>query len=78
MFDDDGAIRDGAARFDGPSRQIVADGAVWVVRLWTNAYDRRKPDLVFFSDFVVRRVRNYPSDWHELADEALFTLSLER
>jgi hypothetical protein len=57
-------------------RRFVADGIAWSVRLIVNRYDRRAtPDLVFESDAVVRRVRNYPANWRALSDEALFLVS---
>lgn len=60
-------------------RVLLVDGVRWEVRLFTGRYDRRsRPDLLFESDGVVRRVRNYPSDWHALADDALFAISAGR
>ena len=60
-------------------RHLVADGVRWSVRLFTSPCDRRsRPDLLFESDHVVRRVRNYPDGWRELSDEALIALSLGR
>lgn len=57
-------------------RRLTIDGVSWVVRLFVNTYDRRRrPDLVFESYAVVRRVRDYPDHWHTLGDEALFALS---
>lgn len=60
-------------------RRFVVDGVAWSVRTAVNPYDRRtRPDLIFESDATVRRVRNYPSNWRELSDEALFALSGKR
>jgi hypothetical protein len=62
-----------------PTRVIYgSDGELWVVReLAAPAFDRRDtPSLVFSTDDVMRRVRNYPSNWFELSDEALFEVSL--
>ena len=60
-------------------RFLTMDGVRWTVRLLANTYDRRsRPDLVFESDYVVRRVRDYPENWRELPDEALFALSASR
>jgi hypothetical protein len=57
-------------------RELVVDGARWLVRESTSAYDRRaRASLVFESDSVMRRVRNYPSNWTELSDEELFLVS---
>jgi hypothetical protein len=40
-------------------------------------YDRRSQlTLVFVSDDVMRRVRHYPPNWFELADEELLKVSL--
>jgi hypothetical protein len=39
-------------------------------------YDRRRgSSLIFSSELAVRRVRDYPSDWHTLSDSALAALS---
>ena len=53
------------------------DGVEW--RVWEEPfadYDRRHgASLIFSSEGVVRRVRNYPADWRELLDDALLALS---
>ena len=68
----DGARPDAASR----PRYLMVEGVRWSVRPFTNPYDRRsRPDLLFESDAVMRRVRNYPDDWRDLPDEALFALS---
>lgn len=73
----DAVIHD-LADASGP-RHLMVDGVRWSVRLFTSRYDRRsRPDLLFESEYVMRRVRNYPSDWRELSDEQLFALSLGR
>lgn len=67
-----------ADAFDG-RRHFVVDGVAWSVRLAVNPYDRRtRPDLIFESETAVRRVRNYPSNWRELSDDELITLSQAR
>ena len=39
-------------------------------------YDRRSGmSLIFASETAVRRVRDFPSDWMELSEEELLTLS---
>ena len=59
-------------------RRLLVDGVVWSVRLYTWPYDRRgAPDLLFESDAVVRRVRDYPQDWYALRADVLFALSLQ-
>jgi hypothetical protein len=59
------------------ARQLVVDGAAWLVyELPPTPFDRRSsPSLVFESDAVVRRVREYPADWRRLTDDELFALS---
>lgn len=56
---------------------IDPEGTRW--RVYEQAfgeYDRRRGmSLIFASDAAVRRVRDYPADWHECSDEALLALS---
>ena len=56
---------------------VDADGTRWQVTERPFAdYDRRRGlSLIFSSDGAVRRVREYPADWHLLSDEELFVLS---
>jgi hypothetical protein len=56
---------------------VDADGAHWRVReMPFSEYDRRRGlSLIFWSDGAVRRVRDYPADWHTLSDEDLAKLS---
>ena len=62
--------RDGA-------RQLVADVEQWLVyELPPMTFDRRSTSsLVFESETMLRRVRDYPEDWRELSDADLFALS---
>ena len=47
-----------------------------VYELEPASYDRRGSNtLVFETDGVMRRVRNYPADWRELSPDALLALS---
>ena len=64
------------ARSDG--RRLLADGEDWTVyELPAQPFDRRtSPVLVFESENIVRRVRNFPSRWRELTDVDLYALSL--
>ena len=64
------AARSGArAVSDGPHRWMVYE-------LPTSAFDRRaSASLVFESMNVIRRVRDYPSNWRELTDEELLKVS---
>lgn len=54
-----------------------ADGTQWQVSERPFAdYDRRRGlSLIFASDSVVRRVREYPAHWLQLSDEDLIALS---
>ena len=56
---------------------IDDDGTSW--RVFEQAfsdYDRRRGmSLIFASDAAVRRVRNYPSHWHEMSNGELAALS---
>jgi hypothetical protein len=47
-----------------------------VIEIVEASYDRRGGrSLVFSSDGVMRRVRDYPPNWAELSDEELIRLS---
>lgn len=64
---------------ESPIRVINTDETEWRVYEQVATYDRRRrPDLVFESDGVIRRVRNYPTNWVELTDEELLDVSWER
>jgi hypothetical protein len=54
-----------------------ADGVRWrVFEQPFSDYDRRRGlSLIFASDIAVRRVRDYPADWHTLSEDALHALS---
>jgi hypothetical protein len=64
------------------SRLVVdrSSNVQWVVFEIRNAsYDRRDGrSLVFSTDGVMRRVRNFPANWIELPDEELLVLSHQR
>ena len=59
-------------------RFVDAEHRPWTVREVTSSqYDRRGArDLIFASVDIVRRVRNYPTNWHTLSDKELCALSL--
>jgi hypothetical protein len=59
------------------ARHLVIEGEVWMVyELPPLQFDRRHaPSLVFETDITVRRVRNFPANWRDLDDNALFALS---
>lgn len=52
-------------------RILYVEGERWLVYEVTSAYDRRGASLVFESENVVRRVRDYPANWRELPDADL-------
>lgn len=63
---------------DARSRTFVADdGQIWhVSERPFSEYDRRRGhSLIFTSDLAVRRVRDYPTDWYDLSEQALAELS---
>jgi hypothetical protein len=69
------AIQEG----EPPVRVIQADATEWRVYEQPPVYDRRRrPDLVFESEGVIRRVRNYPTNWLDLTDDELIAVSWER
>jgi hypothetical protein len=74
--------RNHLAGTSGDLTRTIVDhqGRVWFVReMRTPPYDRRGSDsLVFLTDEVMRRVREYPPDWQSLSDEALYELSMHR
>ncbi|PYP79346.1 MAG: hypothetical protein DMD35_08480 [Gemmatimonadetes bacterium] len=60
------------------TRRFIDDlGQVWLVSEQPfSEYDRRSGrSLIFSSELVVRRVRDYPSDWFKLSDAELVALS---
>jgi hypothetical protein len=56
---------------------VDADGTRWQVKeMPFSHYDRRRGlSLIFWSEDAVRRVRDYPADWHQLSDSDLALLS---
>ena len=56
---------------------IIVDHEEWrVYELSPASYDRRGSNtLVFESDGVMRRIRNYPENWRSLSVEELLALS---
>jgi hypothetical protein len=59
------------------ARQLFVDGVLWLAyELPPPPFDRRATaSLVFESDAMIRRIRNYPADWRQMEDEQLFALS---
>ena len=70
----------GRARAVANARTIETGEGEWrVYELECGQYDRRAgPSLIFESDGVLRRVRDYPSDWRELSDAELMQVSWHR
>lgn len=56
---------------------ITIEHEEWrVYELLPASYDRRGGNtLVFETDGVIRRVRNFPDNWRELSPQALLALS---
>ena len=62
-----------------PIRVVRAPDAEWRVYEQASVYDRRgHPDLVFESDDVIRRVREFPANWRDLSDAELLAISWNR
>ncbi len=59
------------------TRVIEADDLLWKVREepWPTADRRGGTCLIFDADSVVRRVRIFPPDWHDLSDADLYLVS---
>lgn len=60
-----------------PRIYVDADGIRWqVYEQAFSDYDRRRgTSLIFATETAVRRVRDYPANWHELTDAELTALS---
>ena len=75
----DGLVESPAPRLETRSprpRCFVAQGVTWSVYHDRSYYVG--PSLIFESDRIVRRVRNYPTNWEQLSDEDLIALSWSR
>jgi hypothetical protein len=61
----------------GNALVVSVDHEEWrIYELGPASYDRRGSNtLVFESDGVIRRVRNYPGDWRSLSPRELLALS---
>ena len=61
-------------------RTIYTDDGQWhVYEVESGPYDRRSGfSLIFESDGVLRRVRDYPPEWRELSDAELMAVSWRR
>jgi hypothetical protein len=53
------------------ARRLCFAGKGWLVYELFGFYDRRGPSLVFESETVARRVRDYPAEWRDLPDAEL-------
>lgn len=58
------------------ARLLAAKGFTWTVYEDRTAYVG--PSLIFESEKITRRVRNYPPDWTTLTDEQLLVVSSSR
>ena len=60
-------------------RKFGVGFAQWVVcELSVSDPPHYGPALLFFSDGIGRRVRQYPANWRELSDEELYAISWNR
>lgn len=62
------------ARARKEARILRIEGQRWLVYELPSTYDRRSSSLVFETENLVRRVRNYPENWRELLDADLLPL----
>lgn len=78
-FHDDAGASSRAER-GSPHRHFVdQDGVHWRVFEHQPPFDRRmRSSLIFESTHILRRVRTFPVDWHELPDDELSRLSRAR
>lgn len=76
MVDDSDERRDIVRAAKRDARALAIDGVNWrVYEIPATRLDRRStPSLVFESDDLVRRVRNYPPEWRDLSDNELVRL----
>lgn len=70
-------MQEDIARARKEARILYVEGEQWIVYEVVSAYDRRGASLVFESENVVRRVRDYPANWRELPNPDLL-LAMER
>jgi len=62
------------ARARKEARILRIEGQRWLVYELPSTDDRRSSSLVFETENLVRRVRNYPENWRELLDADLLPL----
>jgi hypothetical protein len=61
---------------DGVRQFTDSEGRFWEVHEErAGSFDRRGPSLIFETDNIIRRVRNYPSDWFQWDEAHLEELS---
>lgn len=56
------------------ARRVAQGTVLWLVYEMAPAYDRRDQSLVFDTDGLVRRVRNFPHNWRDLPDDELLLI----
>jgi len=56
-------------------RNVLCGGCTWTVFEQRMPYGPSRRSLVFMSDRVARRVKQYPANWFELSDSALADIS---
>ena len=76
MVDDLDKAREAVRAAKREAIHVTTGGIRWCVyEVPATAMDRRStPSLVFETDDVVRRIRNYPPEWRDLTEEDLVRL----
>jgi hypothetical protein len=66
------------AEYQARARRLTIEGVSWIVYEDRPRGLEARPSLVFFGPGFARRVRQYPENWRELADDQLLSLSWTR
>jgi len=66
------------AEYQAHARRVAIEGVFWIVYEDIPRGLEDRPSLVFFGPGFARRVRRYPENWRELADDQLLSLSWTR
>ena len=76
-----GSVRAGPSPLPEPRRFVDSFSRAWTVREVQSPEPRvaaRPTCLVFETESLARRVRQFPANWHELSESQLEELSKER
>ena len=73
--------REGERTGGAPRTRVIVDdgGRIWTVeQLRAGPTDPiQKASLLFTTENLMRRIRQFPDNWHSLADPELYALSLK-